>query len=60
MSPFTSDFLMKILNKDPKKRLGTKGIDEIMNHPFFETIDWNALSNKKVIPPYKPRVKSSH
>jgi serine/threonine protein kinase len=60
MSPFTRDILTKILIKDPKKRLGANGIDEIMNHPFFETIDWDALENKDVKPPYRPRVKSDH
>jgi hypothetical protein len=35
------------LEKDPTKRLGSgpKGISEIKEHPFFETIDWNSVEN---------------
>ena len=40
--------------KDPKKRLGRKGIDEIKLHPFFEGIDWDKVANKDVEVPYKP------
>ena len=30
------DFLQRLLTKDPKKRLGANGIDEILNHPWLE------------------------
>ena len=33
-------FLTKMLERDPKKRLGVKGIYEILDHPFFESINW--------------------
>lgn len=32
------------------------GIEEIKNHPFFATIDWNALYKKEIKPPFKPAV----
>ena len=28
-----------------------------MNHPFFKGIDWKDVEDKKLIPPYIPKVK---
>jgi len=58
LSPFAQDFLTKILNKDPSERLGANGIEEILNHPFLETIKWKDLAIKNVKSPYIPKVKS--
>ena len=33
------DILEKLLNKDPLKRLGNNGSQEILNHPFFKGLD---------------------
>lgn len=32
------------------------GVDEIKTHTFFASIDWVALFNKRVKPPFKPAV----
>jgi hypothetical protein len=37
-----------VLHKDPKKR---PNMEQLKLDPFFESIDWAALSLKKVIPP---------
>jgi len=29
-----------LLERDPKKRLGAKSINEIKQHPFFSSVDW--------------------
>jgi len=29
------DFITKLLNKDPKKRLGANGAKEVLEHPIF-------------------------
>ena len=52
------NFIRKLLNKDPAKRLGagTKGINQIKCHPFFENIDWDALQNKQIKPSFVPKV----
>ncbi|XP_070578198.1 ribosomal protein S6 kinase alpha-5-like [Ptychodera flava] len=52
------DFILKLLQKDPKKRLGSgpSGADEIKKHPFFKSIDWDDLAARKVPPPFKPRI----
>jgi len=37
------------LKKNPKERLGSKDdIRELMAHPWFNDLDWNALYQKKV------------
>ena len=35
--------------KDPEKRLGRKGADEIKQHSWFSEINWKDLSEKKVL-----------
>ena len=32
--------------------------EEIKCHPFFKTIDWQLLYDKKIDPPYNPNVVS--
>ncbi|CAH0561310.1 unnamed protein product [Brassicogethes aeneus] len=52
------ELLKGLLVKDPLKRLGGGPEDarEIMAHPFFRSIDWKDLFNKKIPPPFKPQV----
>jgi len=41
MHPDARDFLSKLLQRDPKKRLGAKnGIKDIKEHAFFSDINW--------------------
>jgi RAC serine/threonine-protein kinase len=58
MSDNARDLLTGLLVKEPAKRLGgcPEGAKEIMRHVFFETIDWDALQEKKIVPPFKPQV----
>merc|ERR1712141_440831 len=58
MSDNARDLLTGLLVKEPAKRLGggPEGAKEIMRHVFFETIDWIALQEKKIVPPFKPQV----
>lgn len=52
--------LSGLLAKAPKDRLGggPEDVKEIMAHPFFATINWKDLENKKITPPFKPQVTS--
>jgi hypothetical protein len=43
-----------ILNKDPACRLGSRSSEDVFNHPFFSTIDWVALNNRMIVPPFDP------
>ena len=49
------------MTKNPAKRLGcgAGGEDAILTHSFFAPIDWKALEERKVTPPFKPDVVST-
>ncbi|XP_036147189.1 ribosomal protein S6 kinase 2 beta [Monomorium pharaonis] len=50
--------LLRVLFKrNPVNRLGSGGVEEIKNHNFFATIDWDALYKKEIKPPFKPAVR---
>ncbi|KAK1921600.1 kinase-like domain-containing protein [Papiliotrema laurentii] len=52
--------LTALLDRDPSRRLGVKGAQEIKNHPFFSRhIDFKKLWAKKIQPPFKPAVASA-
>jgi serine/threonine protein kinase len=44
------DLIRKILVKDVQKRIGygENGYADIKKHPFFEDIDWEAISMKPI------------
>ena len=49
----------QLLNRNPKHRLGAqRDAAELKEHPFFKSIDWEALARKQVTPPFKPVVES--
>ncbi|KAJ3841543.1 kinase-like protein [Lentinula raphanica] len=52
-------FVKGLLNRNPKNRLGAnRDAQDLKEHPFFKTIDFNLLAQKKVTPPFKPIVES--
>jgi len=52
------NFVKGLLNRNPSHRLGAKNdAEELMAHPFFNDIDWTALSRKTSQPPFKPKLK---
>ena len=52
------NFVKGLLNRNPAHRLGAKAdAEELMAHPFFADVDWNALSKKLTQPPFKPKLK---
>jgi len=50
------DLLQKLFQKDPQQRLGSglKGVEEIKSHPWFSSIDWDALYRKEIRAPFVP------
>ncbi len=58
ISKIAKDFILKLLMKNPKRRLGAKGLEDVKRHPFFgPDIDWNAIAEKRVQAPIKPKLK---
>ncbi|KAI9228358.1 MAG: kinase-like domain-containing protein [Piptocephalis tieghemiana] len=51
--------LSGLLTRDPSRRLGAGGAEEVKQHPFFAAIDWGKLLMKKYQPPFKPAVASA-
>jgi serine/threonine protein kinase len=48
-----------LLNRNPKHRLGVSGgAEELKRHPFFASIEWDALAKKLVTPPLTPPLES--
>lgn len=41
------DIIVKLMEKDPTKRLGYNSIDEIKSHKFFNSISWSQIQNKE-------------
>lgn len=57
LSPDGRSFVKGLLNRNPNHRLGSKGdAKELKEHPFFLDIDWDALVNKRIPPPFRPHV----
>ena len=57
LSDEAKDIIKKLLEKDPKKRLGYQnGIEEIKKHPFFAKIDFDLLLQKKIPAPFIPEI----
>jgi serum/glucocorticoid-regulated kinase 2 len=57
--PAAKDLLTKLLNRKPDQRLGANGASEIKAHPFFHSIDWRKLLQRKYEPTFKPNVKDA-
>jgi serine/threonine protein kinase len=49
-------FLKQLLVRE--NRLGQNGVEDIKSHPFFKEIQWDAIYNKKIRPPFVPKLKS--
>ncbi|KIJ12735.1 hypothetical protein PAXINDRAFT_171043 [Paxillus involutus ATCC 200175] len=59
ISPEAKSVMTGLLQRDPSRRLGANGGEEIKKHPFFaKYVDWNLLLQKKIQPPFKPSVES--
>lgn len=57
-NPQRYDLVMRLLHPDPMYRLGSGGAEQIMEHPFFQDIDWDHLH--KEVSPHMNRVRSRY
>ena len=51
MNSVLKDLLKSLLDRDPHHR---PTLAQVKQHPFFRKINWSALSQHQVTPPYKP------
>ena len=60
ISDAAKDLLQKLLIRDQDERLGAKsGFNDIKEHAFFKGFDFNALENRKIVAPFKPKLKDA-
>ena len=50
MNAATKDLISKLLVLEPSNRLGGKDINNLKNHKFFQSINWDTL--QAIVPPY--------
>ena len=55
------DFILRLLIKDPRKRLGGGPLDaeEVKRHKFFTSINWDDLLKRNIPAPFIPRISST-
>ncbi|KAL4702578.1 hypothetical protein ACJJTC_002199 [Scirpophaga incertulas] len=58
LSEEAQSLLRALFKRNPQNRLGAgpNGIEDIKNHEFFASIEWEALLKKEVVPPFRPAV----
>ena len=49
-----ADFINRLLQRNPNKRLGYQNISEIKEHPWMKDIDWDYLNKKELEAPFLP------
>ena len=58
ISKCAKDLIEKLLNSNPRERIGYNGSAEIMNHEFFKDIDFDKVIIKQYKPPFIPKLDS--
>ena len=56
VSPVAKDFISRLLIKDRKRRLGARGPNEVLGHPFLSEINVEELEAKRINAPFIPKV----
>ncbi|CEM32786.1 unnamed protein product [Vitrella brassicaformis CCMP3155] len=60
ISPVAKSLLQGLFQRDPNRRLGggNTDADEIKCHPFYASVDWDALLQRRITPPFRPSLAS--
>ena len=56
VSPLAQSLISRLMDRNPKQRLGSNGPEEVKQHPFFASIDWRAALNRRLRPPSTIRI----
>jgi serine/threonine protein kinase len=54
VSPLSAGIIQGLLTRDPLRRLGAHGGQEVMDNPFFYGLDWEGLLSKRIPAPLNP------
>lgn len=52
--PDAADLCRRLLDKNEDSRLGSKGCEQIMAHPWFKSCNWETIISDRKTPPYIP------
>jgi len=52
--PDAADLCQRLLDKNEDTRLGAKGCEQIMAHPWFKSLNWELIISDRKTPPYVP------
>ncbi|KAI9276652.1 kinase-like domain-containing protein [Phascolomyces articulosus] len=55
LDPEVSHLLEGLLERDPCHRMS---VEEIRDHPYFNTLDWDDVYHRRILPPYVPDLQS--
>jgi protein kinase A len=60
MDPLAKDLISRLLTSDLSRRYGNlrDGALDVKFHPWFASIDWNALWRLEIAAPYIPTIRS--
>jgi serum/glucocorticoid-regulated kinase 2 len=61
LSAEAESLIKALLVRRPEERLGSgpTGVNAIKEHPFFADVDWDAVANRRVVPPFKPPIQDN-
>jgi serum/glucocorticoid-regulated kinase 2 len=49
-------FIWDLLDKEPSKRLGFNGFEEVIKHEYMQDVDFEKIANKEYPAPYMPEL----
>ena len=59
VSPECIEFINSLLMKNPKKRLGANGIEDLKKHSWLKSVNWKDFENKMVKPRFTPELSKN-
>jgi serine/threonine protein kinase len=59
LSVACQECILALLEKNPSKRLGHRGHQDIRTHAFYAELDWQKLLDKELDPPFRPNARAA-
>ena len=60
LSSSTKDIIIRLLKSNPLERMGRGGLDSIISHPFFESVNTKNVIIQKTVAPKKPTINEAN
>jgi len=52
----SQSILRELMERNPRKRLGSENVGQVREHSFFNGVDWVRLGRLEIEPPFKPKL----